>query len=112
MPENKDVEEEVVTEESTTEETVVEEVAVEEEIIEPPIVVGPKYYVVAGSFKVESNAINYNNKLRNEGFNSENLGMINGFYMVSFDGFVEYEDALKLWKLEKAGQPDAWIMKY
>ena len=47
-----------------------------------------------------------------EGYNSENLGLINGFHIVAFDGFEDFESATKLWKMVKADQPDAWVMKY
>lgn len=108
----------VLEEEHASQEVVVEEeteTVAEEEVEEPisePVYDGPKYYVIAGSFKVENNAINYHKRLVNDGYNSENLGFIKGFYMVSFDGFNSLQDAIKMLKMVKADQADAWVMKY
>jgi len=95
----------------TNEEIMVEEEAAEE--VEPePVYEGPKYYVVAGSFKVENNAINYHQKLVEDGYNSKNLGLINGFYTVSFDEFKSLKDAVKMMKMVKADQEDVWVLKH
>jgi len=126
-PDEAVVEEEPIAEEEAEEEqpemiqdepeaVEVEPVEVAEEppapVAEEPVSAGPKFYVIAGSFKVESNATNYTNKLKAEGYNSQNLGLIKGYHIVTFDGFEDYQDAMKLYKMVKADQPDAWIMKY
>lgn len=110
--------EEVVPVETDTEEkqTIEEEPEVVAEKIQEtapePAYEGPKYYVIAGSFKLENNAINHHKRLLNEGYNSENLGLVKGFHIVSFDGYKNLEDAVKMLKMVRADQPDAWVMKH
>ncbi len=110
--ETKVVDEETMTDKKEVVEEVIKEEEPVKETVPEPVYKESKYYVIAGSFKVESNAINYHKRLINKGYNSENLGLVNGFHMVTFSGFENLEDAVKMLKMVKAEQPDAWVMKH
>ena len=56
-----------------------------------------KYFLVAGSFSNEKNANNLVDQLRSENYNSEIIGKSeNGLTRVSFDSFVNKNEALML----------------
>ena len=42
------------------------------------------FHIIAGSFKVESNATNYVETLKKQGYDSQIVGVRNGFHFVSF----------------------------
>jgi nucleoid DNA-binding protein len=68
-----------------------------------------KYYIIAGSFKVPSNAVRYNQKLINEGYNSEILERKNGFKVVSYKVVYSWGEALTEWKNMRHNNPQTWI---
>lgn len=78
-----------------------------------PVTPQKKYYIIAGSFKNESYANSYLNKLKGEGYNAEKLAERNGMYAVSFSSFTDKRKAIAEYKFitqEKGLQ--AWILYY
>ncbi len=78
-----------------------------------PLVPQKKYYIIAGSFKNETYAISYLNKLKAEGYNAEKLAVRNGMHAVSFSSFADKRKAIAEYKFitqEKGLQ--AWILYY
>jgi nucleoid DNA-binding protein len=53
------------------------------------------YYIIAGSFKSEENAVNYLQQLKEQGYNGQNLGVFKGLHRIAMKGFVTIEDAQK-----------------
>ncbi len=85
--------------------------------VEQPIVIEEpvedtrtKYYLIGGSFKVVSNAENFNQKLINEGYNSEIIVRNNGFNCVSYKVFYEWNDIVNEWRQMKNTNPQIWIL--
>lgn len=77
-----------------------------EEIVEAYV---KKYYVVAGSFKVSSNAERYQQKLLDEGYASEIVMRSNGFHIVSYKTLFTWRDALGEWKNMRQSNAETWI---
>ncbi len=80
---------------------------VEEPAIDPN---ARKYYIVAGSFKVATNAANYNQKLINEGYPSEIVDRTNGFHTVTYKTFYSMEEALAEWRNMRSVNAETWIL--
>ncbi|HAM97904.1 MAG TPA: hypothetical protein DCQ26_04775 [Marinilabiliales bacterium] len=68
-----------------------------------------RYYIVAGSFKVASNADRYNKKLTDEGYMSEIVMRRNGFHVVSYKTVYDKNEALMEWKKMREKNPETWI---
>ena len=78
--------------------------------IDNEIYVGTKYYVVAGVFRIESNADNLVNRLKNKGYNSEKFGKIGQMYAVSYDVFPTRAEADRyMIKIRNEIDTEAWI---
>ncbi len=100
--------------------TVPEEVVDTTEVIEveqPKVVEEPvvdsnakRYYIVAGSFKVASNANNYSQKLSGEGYNSEVIERSNGYYTVSYKTIYDWNEALREWRTMRNINSETWIL--
>ena len=70
-----------------------------------------KYFLVAGSFSNEKNANNLVDQLRSENYNSEIIGKSeNGLTRVSFDSFVNKNEALTALKNLKLKNKSSWIL--
>ena len=66
----------------------------EEEAAKQKLLNQKKYYLVAGSFKVRSNADRFSDQLKSQGYsNSEVFMESHGFWRVSFNSFVERREA-------------------
>ncbi|MGE4288200.1 MAG: SPOR domain-containing protein [Salinivirgaceae bacterium] len=88
----------------------IEEPVVVEEPVEPVVeAYVKKYYVVAGSFKVASNAERYQQKLLEEGYASEIVMRSNGFHIVSYKTLFTWRDALSEWKTMRQSNAETWI---
>lgn len=97
------------TMDTATEMEVVEEPMVIEEPEETVETYQKKYYIVAGSFKVPSNAERYNKKLIDEGYASDIVARKNGFKVVSYKVVYTWGDALTEWKSMRQINPETWI---
>lgn len=73
-----------------------------------------KYYIVAGSFSSEKNALKLVEKLKSKGFNSEIFGATSkGLQMVSYDSYENKKDASDaLRKIMREENSGAWMIKY
>ncbi|MGD9994764.1 MAG: SPOR domain-containing protein [Salinivirgaceae bacterium] len=89
--------------------TIEEPVVVEEPVEEVVEAYVKKYYVVAGSFKVASNAERYQQKLLDEGYASEITMRNNGFHIVSYKTLFTWHDALREWKTMRESNAETWI---
>ncbi len=73
----------------------------------------PKYYIVAGCFKNESNADNFVKKLRSEGYEAEKFGIIKDLHAVSYSMHNNMDDAIEaLRKIKSTREANAWLIKY
>lgn len=90
--------------------TIMEQPVVEEK--EPKQVVDPnakRYYIVAGSFKIKSNAERFNQKLINEGYQSEIIERNIGYYTVTYKTFYNWHNALTEWQNMRVTDSETWI---
>ncbi len=93
------------------EDTVVPEpVVVEETPVEKPAENVKKYYLIAGSFKVPSNATNFQQKLTEKGYESEIIMRNNGFNCVSYKTYYSWGEVLSAWKDMRNSDPQTWIL--
>lgn len=93
-------------------EPVIEETLEEVELQNPAqeIFAGTKYYVVAGVFKIESNADKLVVELRKEGYNAEKFAKIGHMHAVSYDVFPTKREADRLMlKIQQEVDKGAWI---
>jgi nucleoid DNA-binding protein/cell division septation protein DedD len=75
-----------------------------------PVPDGTRFYVVAGVFRDEENAVKLVAELKKQGFNSEKFGMIGSLHAVCYDGFDNRADAEKLLeKIKQNTNHEAWI---
>lgn len=115
--ENLESEEEVVEDNKIDENIIaVEEPVVDETPAEQEVSVVDDnrtvFYLVAGSFKIKSNADGFNQKLINEGYeNSQIIARNNGFSCVSFKSFYTWKEAVAEWRQMKVDHPEVWILK-
>ncbi len=89
--------------------TIEEPVVIEEPVEEVVEAYVKKYYVVAGSFKVASNAERYQQKLLDEGYASEITMRNNGFHIVSYKTLFTWQEALRQWKTMRQSNAETWI---
>lgn len=72
-----------------------------------------QYYIVAGCFQNENNAVDYASYLREQGYDAQKFGKYSGLHAVSFNAFTDYNEALReLNKIRKNVEPEAWILYY
>ncbi|WP_127845802.1 HU domain-containing protein [Psychroflexus aestuariivivens] len=71
----------------------------------------PKYHVIAGAFRVKSNADKKVNILQNKGYNAKVIGENKyGLHQVVFESFVDENKALlTLRQVKRSENPDAWL---
>ena len=73
---------------------------------------GKRYYVIAGCFRIPGNADNYVIFLRKKGYPAENLGVFNGYHVVSFNSFASRKEAVnELNKIRGDFEAEAWLKK-
>ncbi|MGM0497003.1 MAG: SPOR domain-containing protein [Bacteroidota bacterium] len=71
---------------------------------------GKKFYIVAGSFRKKQNAVNFRDKLQEQGYNSELIGERNDMHAVSYSSFDSKAKAeAELNMLRKKGI-QAWLL--
>ena len=70
-----------------------------------------KYFIIGGAFEILSNAENFVEDLKNQGFDAEIVGLNKyGLYRVSYSGFSKRSEASKQLKIiKKENNPSAWI---
>ncbi|MGE0089012.1 MAG: SPOR domain-containing protein [Bacteroidales bacterium] len=72
-----------------------------------------KYYIIAGSFKNQKYADNYQKSLIEKGFPAERLGERNGMYAVSYSSFTDKTQALAEYKIiTREKGLTAWILYF
>ncbi len=70
-----------------------------------------RYYIVAGCFRIESNADALVKELRRMGYKAEKFGKIGNLHAVSYASFFDKSVATKeLKKIRNNEEPDAWIV--
>lgn len=71
-----------------------------------------RYYIILGSFKIESNATNFLQLLAEKGYTTQNIKLKNGYDLVSAAGFdnfrAAYNEMQKLLEFEFCPE-DIWI---
>lgn len=96
--------------------TIVETAPVVKPIEEPKVVDeqmngnAKRFYLIAGSFKVRSNAERFQTKLSGKGFNSQIIERKNGFNAVTIKDFATKNEALEEWQNIKEDYPGTWIL--
>ncbi|HEY9113313.1 MAG TPA: SPOR domain-containing protein [Bacteroidales bacterium] len=72
-----------------------------------------QYYIIAGSFSDESNALSLIDELLKKGFTAQIIDTNkNGMYRVAYLGIENLTDAKqKLYAIRKEDNPEAWILK-
>ncbi|MGB0403518.1 MAG: SPOR domain-containing protein [Salibacteraceae bacterium] len=71
-----------------------------------------KYYVIGGCFKEYTNANNFINKLRTQGFNSVLIDRKNSLYRVGIEGANSKDEIThQLDRAKASGHSDAWILR-
>jgi nucleoid DNA-binding protein len=73
---------------------------------------GKKFYIVAGSFRKKQNAINFREKLKEQGYNSELIGERNGMHAVSYDSFQSKAKAQAELSAYRKKGIKAWLLYY
>jgi hypothetical protein len=97
------------------------ETIVEDTVIEQPLVVEEtpeevidenvkKFFLIAGSFKVPSNADAFNQNLISEGYESEIIIRNNGFHCVSLKTFYTWDEVVSEWRQTKNSREGIWIL--
>ncbi|MBK9192630.1 MAG: SPOR domain-containing protein [Crocinitomicaceae bacterium] len=110
---------ETIVEEPITDDTtaVIEETTetVTEETHHEPVVdhssPGGTYHIIGNAFSSEKNAENYVSKMKEKGYNAQNIGKYNGLYLVSLKSFGSKEEAKNNLSSVKADAEGAYVMK-
>lgn len=78
------------------------------EVIKKPI---DKYFLIAASFKKQSNAEKMKSNLVNNGYDSQIIISKNQFFRVSYRGFSAKKEAFKELKIARSteGRKDVWL---
>ncbi len=69
-----------------------------------------KFYIVAGSFRKKQNAINFRDKLQDQGYNSELIGERNGMHAVSYSSFKSKRKAEAELSMFRKKGIKAWLL--
>ncbi|MBZ9626976.1 SPOR domain-containing protein [Psychroflexus sp. CAK1W] len=71
----------------------------------------PKYHVIAGAFRVKSNATKKVELLKAKGYKASMIGEnAYGLHQVAFESYLEKEEALsQLKKIKRIENPEAWL---
>ncbi|MCK6648868.1 MAG: SPOR domain-containing protein [Bacteroidia bacterium] len=71
-----------------------------------------KFHVVAGCFKIESNAINFVKQLQSENINASIIGQnAEGLFVVSCGDYATRKQATESLQAIRSTQPNAWLYK-
>ena len=71
-----------------------------------------KYYLVAGSFKTKKYAEKFVEGLRADGYNAEIFMERRGFYRVSYNGYVDRQEAFNEYRKMKEKNIEVWVLRY
>ena len=71
-----------------------------------------KFYIVAGSFRKKQNAINFRDKLQDQGYNSELIGERNGMHAVSYSSFKSKAKAEAELSMFRKKGIQSWLLYY
>lgn len=71
-----------------------------------------KYYLVAGSFKVQRNAEQFAAQLKDKGYNAEVFMEKHGFWRVSYSSFVNRSDAFSEYQRMRQGGTEVWVIRH
>ena len=71
-----------------------------------------KYYLVAGSFKIQKNAQHFAEKLNAQGYNSEVFMESRGFWRVSYNSFIERREAFNEYQKLKNKEIQVWVIRH
>jgi len=71
-----------------------------------------KFFIVAGSFRKKQNAINFRDKLQEQGYNSELIGERNGMHAVSYSSFKSKAKAEAELSMFRKKGIKAWLLYY
>lgn len=71
-----------------------------------------KYYLVAGSFKTKKYADKFVQGLRADGYDAEIFMEQRGFYRVSYNGYVERQEAFNEYRKMKEKGVEVWVLRY
>jgi len=102
--------EQPVVADTVAEDTTYEEPKVIEEVTPEMDPNARRYYVIAGSFKVSSNADRYQQKLISQGYTSEIIERKNGFRAVSYKTLYDRKEAFAEWRTMRKTDPETWIL--
>ncbi|MFP4041292.1 MAG: SPOR domain-containing protein [Bacteroidales bacterium] len=99
--------------EKETEDKIIEEKKKEAEEQQTASTGEKKFHIVAGSFEKRQNAIDYRDKLREQGFNAELIGERNGMHAVSYASFSNKAEATKeMNRIKNEEDLQAWLLYY
>ncbi|PLX22691.1 MAG: hypothetical protein C0599_05790 [Salinivirgaceae bacterium] len=71
-----------------------------------------KYYLVAGSFKTKKYAEKFVTKLNSDGYNAEIFMERHGFYRVSYNSFVDRQQAFNEYRRLKNQNIQVWVLRH
>ena len=70
------------------------------------------YHLVAGAFKIESNAKGYEQTLQNQGCNAKFVGKKGSFNIVVYDSYATKKEAMDNLRITKNKGLDVWYLNY
>jgi nucleoid DNA-binding protein len=71
-----------------------------------------KYYLVAGSFKVQKNAQRFSEQLNSQGYKSEVFMESRGFWRVSYNSFIDRREAFNEYQKLKQNEIQVWVIRH
>jgi nucleoid DNA-binding protein len=71
-----------------------------------------KYYLVAGSFKTRKYAERFVTKLNSEGYNAEIFMERHGFFRVSYNSYVDRQQAFNEYRRMKNQNIQVWVLRH
>jgi nucleoid DNA-binding protein len=71
-----------------------------------------KYYLVAGSFKTQKYAEKFVEKLKSEGYSAEVFMERHGFYRVSYNSYVDRQQAFNEYRRMKNQNIQVWVLRH
>lgn len=71
-----------------------------------------KYYLVAGSFKTQKYAEKFVEKLKSEGYNAEVFMERHGFFRVSYNSYIDRQQAFNEYRRMKNQNIQVWVLRH
>lgn len=72
---------------------------------------GGNYHIIGNAFSSEKNAENYVAKMKEKGYNAQNVGKYNGLYLISLKSFSSKEEAKNNLSSVKADADGAYVFR-